>query len=305
MPTASSNGIAIEYETFGAASDQALLLVMGLGTQLIAWDEQFCQMLADEGHFVIRFDNRDCGLSTHLDGVAVDLAAVVTSLLDPHAPPPPAPYNLSDLAADAVGLLDHLGIDRAHVVGASMGGMIVQTMAIEYPERVLTMTSMMSSTGERDFGQPTAEAAQMLLTPPPTTRDSYVDHSLKVWRVFAPHRHFDEQRVRDRATAAFDRGHYPVGVLRQLAAILASGPRAEQLAHVRVPTLVLHGRCDTLVQRSGGERTAELVPGANLVILGDMGHDLPVPLWPLMVSIIAAHAAQGASVLTPTRTPRR
>jgi pimeloyl-ACP methyl ester carboxylesterase len=289
MPTADLGELTIEYDTFGAPADPALLLVMGLGTQLTGWDEGFCRLLAAQDRFVIRYDNRDCGLSTHLDGVPFDLGATVMSMLDPAAPRPAAPYTLSDMAADAVGLLDHLSIARAHVVGASMGGMIAQTIAIEHPQRVLTLTSIMSHTGEPEFGAPTPEAMQALLTPPPADRDAYIERSVKNWRLFAPHRHFDEQRTRDRAAAAYDRAFYPEGIGRQLTAVLASGDRAAGLSELSTPTLVVHGRLDPLVQLSGGQRTAELVPGAHLLVVGDMGHDLPLPLWPLLVEAIAAH----------------
>jgi pimeloyl-ACP methyl ester carboxylesterase len=291
MSRAPVGPVELEYETFGEPSDPAVLLVMGLGAQLTAWDEGLCRLLADVGRFVIRFDNRDCGLSTHLDGVAVDLLAAMTSILDRRARRPAAPYTLSDLAADAVGLLDHLGIERAHVVGASMGGMIAQTMAIEQPKRVRTLTSIMSNTGEREYGQPTGEALQFLVTRPPGDREGYVEYYLKAARVFSPHRYFDDQDVRDRAEAAFDRCYYPEGVGRQLAAIMTSGDRADGLAGLQVPTLVVHGRVDTLVHRSGGERTAELVPGADLVVFGEMGHDLPRPLWPRLVDLLAGHTA--------------
>jgi pimeloyl-ACP methyl ester carboxylesterase len=291
MSHAAVGPIELEYETFGEPSDPAVLLVMGLGAQLTAWDEGLCRLLADRRRFVIRFDNRDCGLSTHLDGVAVNLVAAMTSIVDGRARRPAAPYTLSDLAADAVGLLDHLGIEQAHVVGASMGGMIAQTMAIEHPRRVRTLTSIMSNTGEREYGQPTGEALQFLVTRPPADREGYVEYFLKAARVFSPHRYFDEQHVRDRAEAAFDRCYYPEGMGRQLAAIMASGDRADGLAGLQVPTLVVHGRVDTLVHRSGGERTAELVPGADLVVFGEMGHDLPRPLWPRLVDLLAGHTA--------------
>jgi pimeloyl-ACP methyl ester carboxylesterase len=290
MPTATLDDITIEYDTFGDPADPALLLIMGLGTQLIGWPEGFCRRLAERGHHVIRFDNRDCGLSTHLDGVPFDLGAVVTSLLTGVSRDrPAAPYLLSDMAGDVVGLLDQLSIERAHIVGASMGGMIAQTLAIEHPERVLTLTSIMSHTGEPEFGAPTAEALEALLTRPPADRDGYIERSVKNWRIFAPHRYFDEDHIRQRAADAFDRAYYPEGIGRQLAAIVASGDRVAGLTELAVPTLVLHGRLDTLVQRSGGERTAELVPGAKLVVVGDMGHDLPEPLWPFLVGVIAAH----------------
>ena len=290
MPRASSNGIEIEYDTFGEPTDPALLLVMGFTAQMTAWDESLCKLLADRGLFVIRFDNRDCGLSTHLDGVPVDLGTVMARSMAGEEMPP-VPYKLTDMAADAIGLLDHLGIDRAHIVGASMGGMIVQTMAIEHPDRVLSMTSIMSMTGEAEYGQPAPEAMAALLQPPPTERSAYIEQSRTVVKVFASKKYYDADKTAARAGAAFDRAFYPEGAPRQLAGILASGSRADALRALDVPTLVIHGRDDTLIQPSGGERTAELIPGSKLLMLHDMGHDMPEQLWPFITAVIADHAA--------------
>jgi pimeloyl-ACP methyl ester carboxylesterase len=198
------------------------------------------------------------------------------------------PYTLSDMAADAVGLLDALGIDRAHVVGASMGGMIVQHMAIEHPARVRSLVSVMSMPGEPEVGQPTPEAAAALLAPPPTERQAYIDASVN-WMVWHSKKHRDEARTREQAAADYDRSFYPDGAPRQLAAIYASGRRTEGLSQLDVPTLVIHGRDDTLITPSGGFRTAELVPGADLLYVADMGHDLPEPLWPFFVDVVVAH----------------
>jgi pimeloyl-ACP methyl ester carboxylesterase len=204
---------------------------------------------------------------------------------------PPVPYKLTDMAADAIGLLDHLGIERAHIAGASMGGMIVQTMAIEHPQRVRSMTSIMSMTGERDYGQPDPEAMTTLLEPPKTERSEYIEQAVRNWKVFSSKKYYDPARIADRAAAAYDRSFYPEGAPRQLVGILASGDRAEGLGALEVPTLVIHGRDDTLIQPSGGERTAELVPGSKLLMLADMGHDLPEPLWPFITAVIGDHAA--------------
>jgi pimeloyl-ACP methyl ester carboxylesterase len=289
MPRAAANGIEIEYDTFGKSSDRPLLLVMGFGAQLISWDEGFCSMLAGHGFHVIRYDNRDVGLSTKLDGVTVDVGGALVALTT-GAPCPEMPYTLSDMSDDAFGLLDALDIESAHIVGASMGGMIVQTMAIEHPERVSTMTSIMSTTGEREYGQGTATAIEALLRPPPTDREGYIENSVTAWKIFGSQRYFDEAKVRDRAARGFDRSFYPEGAARQLGAIVSSGSRADALRKLEVPTLVIHGRGDTLIQPSGGERTAELIPGANLLVCHDMGHDLPEPLWPLITEVIASHA---------------
>jgi pimeloyl-ACP methyl ester carboxylesterase len=288
MATANANGMDLCYETFGSPSDPTLLLVMGFTAQMTAWDERLCRMLADRGLHVVRFDNRDCGLSTHLDGVEVDLVALYTAW-DSDGEYPPVPYLLSDFAADSFGLLDHLGVERAHILGASMGGMIVQSMAIARPERVLSMTSVMSSTGEKEFGQAAPEALAALLTPPPTEREAFIPYAVARGKLFSSPRYFDEAAAAERVGAAFDRMFYPEGAGRQLGAVWASGDRAEALRALQVPTLVVHGRADTLIDKSGGERTAELVPGANLLLLHDMGHDLPEPLWPLFVDAVASH----------------
>ncbi len=290
MPIASSNGIEIYYETFGSPEEPPLLLVMGLTAQCIAWDENFCKMLASDGHYVIRFDNRDCGLSTKLDGVAVDMPAVMTAAFG--GTMPEVPYKLSDMSDDAFGLLDHLGVDRAHIVGASMGGMIVQTMAIEHPERVLSMTSIMSSTGEPGYHESAPAAIAILLTPPPSDRDAYVAGAPTTARTFSPHRFKDDDAARRYAGLHFDRMFYPEGGARQFAAVAASGHRGDGLRTLDVPTLVLHGRVDQLILLKGGERTAELVPGASLMVFNDMGHDLPWQLWPQIVGAISTHVTQ-------------
>jgi pimeloyl-ACP methyl ester carboxylesterase len=285
---AHANGIVLEYESFGRDRDPALLLISGWSVQMLSFDARLCQRLADRGLRVIRFDNRDCGLSTHFDGVAYDLVAAGTALLRGERPAEP-PYRLTDMAADGVGLLDALGIDRAHIAGVSMGGMIAQHIAIEHPQRVLSLTSIMSNTGEPGIGDATPEAFAALFSPPPTNRDAYVEHIVRVARVLGSRVHFDEHAVRARATASFDRAFYPEGAGRQSAAVMAETSRAAALAELRVPTLVLHGRQDPLIQSPAGERTAELVPGATLVLLDGAGHDLPEPLWPQIVDAIAAH----------------
>jgi pimeloyl-ACP methyl ester carboxylesterase len=290
MSRAAANGIEIEYDTFGTPADPAVLLVMGLGGQMTAWEEGFCELLASHGRYVIRFDNRDVGLSTKLDDTDVDVAAVVMAALAGE-PLPPVPYTLSAMSDDAFGLLDALGIERAHIVGASMGGMIVQTMAIEHPDRVLTMTSIMSNTGEQEYGGPTDDAMQMLMAPPPADRTEYIESSIRAWKIIGSPRYTDEAKVRARAAASYDRSFYPPGTNRQVGAVAASGSRAEGLRQLRVPTLVIHGRADPLIQLTGGERTAELVPAANLLVCNDMGHDLPEPLWPLIADVIVSHTA--------------
>jgi len=275
-------GITIEYETFGNSADPALLLISGFSAQLTSWHENLCKLFAAQNFHVIRFDNRDCGLSTKLDGVVVDTTAVITAALM-EEPIPEVPYTLSHMAADAMGVLDGLGIAQAHVMGASMGGMIAQTVAIEHAHRVLSLTSVMSQPGEPEVGQPTPEAMESFFTPPPISREEYLDSSAS-WLVWHSKRYRDAQRTRAQAAVDFDRSFYPEGGPRQLAAIYASGRRTEGLAKLTMPTLVLHGLDDTLIAPDGGERTAEIIPGAKLVMLEDMGHDLPEPLWPRYVS---------------------
>jgi pimeloyl-ACP methyl ester carboxylesterase len=287
---ATPRGVRLEYETAGSPADPPLLLVSGFGTQLIAWPRAFGERLAAAGRFVIEFDNRDCGLSSKFDDQGSDLADIVAaaSAGDFERARALAAYTLSDMADDTVALLTALGIERAHLVGSSMGGMIAQTIAIEHPERTLTLTSVMSTTGEPAYGQATPEAVQALLTPAPADRAGYVDaaESSVIWR---SKRYPDLQGVRELAGASYDRCHHPSGTSRQLAAMIASGSRAEQLRDLRVPTLVIHGLDDTLIAPSGGERTAALIPGARLLLLADMGHDRPEPLWPEICGAILEH----------------
>lgn len=289
-------GVELEFDTFGSPDDPALLLVMGFTAQMITWDERFCRRLAERGRHVIRFDNRDCGLSTKFGDQPVDGAAAMAAALA-GLPVTGVPYTLSDMAADGIGLLDHLGIERAHVAGASMGGMIVQTMAIEHPGRLLSMTSIMSTVGDQAYGEASPEAMAVLLTPPPPTREGVVARSSD-FAVWGSKRYFDTERAAELAGIAFDRSFYPDGASRQMAAIFASGDRSESLASVTTPTLVVHGLDDALIAPSGGRRTAELIPGAHLVELADMGHDMPEPLWPLLVGAMIDHAdvAVGSSV---------
>ncbi|MSO59135.1 MAG: alpha/beta hydrolase [Ilumatobacteraceae bacterium] len=271
----------------GNPTDPPLLWVMGFTAQLIAWSEEFMQLFVDLGFYVIRFDNRDCGLSTKLDGVVVNPNAIIKAALLGD-PVPEVPYTLSDMAADAIAVLDDLGIAKAHVIGASMGGMIAQTIAIEYPARVQTLTSIMSQTGDPEYGQPGPEASSVLLAPPETDRTAYIEGSVK-YAVWQSRKYFDPQATKERAAREFDRSFYPEGASRQLAAIYASGRRSEKLNQLNVPTLVIHGRDDTLITPSGGERTAQMIPGAHLLMMSDMGHDMPQPLWPVLVDSIAAH----------------
>ena len=285
-----ANGIKLCYDTFGDRTAPPLLLIMGLAAQMIAWDEAFCEQLAARGYFVIRFDNRDIGLSTRFPEYGTpDLMALLGQAL--MRKPVTAPYTLRDMAADAAGLLDALGITRAHVVGASMGGAIAQEVAIHFPDRLLTLTSIMSSTGDPSLPQATPEAMAVLLAPPPKDRDSYFESYKRTWAVLrGPGFPLDEAKDLERAARAWDRGLNPPGVARQLAAILASGDRTAALASVRVPTLVIHGSADPLVRHQGGVATAKAIQGARLLTIDGMGHALPISMWPQLIDAIAAHA---------------
>ncbi len=289
------NGIEIAYETMGDPSDPALLLVMGLGAQMISWDDELCESLVDRGFYVIRFDNRDTGLSTKVPVEGdLDIAAALAEVIGGGTPS--APYLLADMAADALGLLDALGIDRAHVVGASMGGMIAQSIALAAPERVLTLTSIMSTTGDADVGQPSPEVLPVLMAPPVTERAAYIAQSVEGGRAIGSPDHFDEARAAELAGRAFDRCFYPRGVGNQLLAILSSPSRSDGLRRFDRPTLVIHGTEDPLVNPSGGVRTAEVIPGAELLMLDGMGHDLPMYYWPQVIEAITALAARSATV---------
>lgn len=287
---APANGIELAYQEMGDPDGEPLLLVMGLATQMIAWDEGFCAMLAERGFRVVRFDNRDIGRSTRIDSAGVSSRADMM-----RGRRATAPYFLRDMAADTIGLMDHLGIESAHLVGASMGGMIVQTVAIEYPERVRSLVSIMSTTGSRWTGMPSWKALGVLLGKPPKGRQEAIERAVKTFSVIgSPGYELDEERLRDVAGRSYDRGHGNAGVFRQLHAISASGDRTQALRGVRAPTTVIHGKRDPLVRPAGGRATARAIPGARLRMIDGMGHDLPRDLWPTFVEEIAANAARAA-----------
>jgi pimeloyl-ACP methyl ester carboxylesterase len=291
---ARANGIDICYDIFGDAGAEPMLLIMGLGAQMVLWDDAFCEQIAARGFRVIRFDNRDIGQSSKLSG-GKRLTAVELLKLRFLKIPVAAPYRLRDMAEDTTGLMDVLGIKSAHLVGASMGGMIAQEIAISFPQRVRSLTSIMSTTGNPRIPPPTRAAAAMLMAPPPTTKDEYLARFAQTWKILRvgsfPQ---DEALDRARAERCFERGLNPAGVGRQLRAILASGSRKERLRTVRAPTLVIHGTVDPLVNPAGGKDTAASIPGAKLLMIEGMGHAIPIPMWPEIIDAIDKHA-HGAS----------
>ena len=287
---ARANGIELCYDTFGERDAPPVLLIMGLATQMIGWDDAFCAELAARGYHVIRFDNRDIGLSSRFDGAGVpNLAALLAAVSQ--GQPITAPYLLRDMADDAIGLLDALGIASAHVVGASMGGAIAQTMAIHHPTRLRSLTSIMATSGAPGLPTPTPEALEILFEPTSSDQATYFKTYVRTWNVLRAGRFpLDEARDLERAGQNFARGLNPDGAARQLVAILASGSRREGLAAVRTPTLVIHGDADPLVPLACGLDVHGSVPGAKLLVIEGMGHALPITMWPRIIEAIAAHA---------------
>jgi pimeloyl-ACP methyl ester carboxylesterase len=287
---ARANGIELCYEIFGDPDAEPMLLIMGLGAQMIHWDDDFCRQLAARGFRIIRFDNRDIGKSSKFTGGG-RLTAVELLKLRFLKIPVAAPYRLSDMAKDTIGLMDALGIKSAHLVGASMGGMIAQETAISFPERVRSLTSIMSTTGNPKIPPPTREASAVLTAPPPATKEEYFERFAQTWKVLRAGS-FPEDEALDQARAerTFARGLNPAGVGRQLRAILASGSRKQRLASVKAPTLVIHGTVDPLVRPEGGKDTAASIPGAKLLMIKGMGHALPIPMWPQIIDAIDKHA---------------
>jgi pimeloyl-ACP methyl ester carboxylesterase len=292
---ARANGIDICYEIFGEPTAEPLLLIMGLGAQMVLWDDDFCEQLAARGFRVIRFDNRDIGQSSKLSGGGRFTAFELLKLRFLKIPVA-APYKLRDMALDTISLMDVLGIKSAHLVGASMGGMIAQEIAITFPERVRSLTSIMSTTGNPKVPPPTREAAAMLMAPPPKTKEEYLARFAQTWKILRvgsfPQ---DEALDRSRAERCFSRGLNPAGVGRQLRAIIASGSRKARLASVKAPTLVIHGTVDPLVHPMGGKDTAASIPGAKLLMIDGMGHALPLPMWPQIIDAITTHAKGAAA----------
>jgi pimeloyl-ACP methyl ester carboxylesterase len=280
-----STGIELEYDVFGEPEAPTVVLVMGFSMQMIAWDPRFCESLAARGFRVVRFDNRDIGKSTKLAHAGFpDFARAMMG--DRSA----APYSIEDMADDLGAFIVALGVPAAHVVGLSMGGFIVQETAIRHPGRLLSLASIMSSTGDRRVGKATPEAMAVLFAPPPSDREGAVDHAVTAWRVIGSLVEADDERVRRRAGEAWDRDHDPAGVARQAVAIVTQRDRTADLARVRVPAVVIHGASDRLIDVSGGEATARAIPNARLVVVPGMGHDLPPAVWPTVIDAVVDNA---------------
>jgi len=283
--------VEICYETFGDRADPAMLLVMGLGTQMLGWHEEFCRQLAGRGFFVIRYDNRDSGRSTHFSQVPPPKPLELATRRFKHLA-----YTLEDMAGDGIGLLDHLGIQRAHVAGASMGGMIAQVMAGRHPDRVVSLTSIMSMTGSRRAGNPALRVYPFFLGRAPRDKEAYVERIEKLFGVVgSPGFDRDLEEFRQMAALSYDRDPSSAGTPRQLAAILAAGNRTKDLGRIKAPTLVIHGTNDKLIAPSGGKATARAIPGAKLMLIEGMGHDLPRGAWERIIDAIAENTARAES----------
>src|SRR4051794_21050412 len=294
-----SPGVELCYQTFGTPGDDPLVLVMGLAGPMTWWDPELCTMLAEAGFHVVRYDNRDTGRSSRVEG-RVTRGQLVRSFLGKGGR---APYTLSDMAGDAFGLMDHLGWDSAHIVGVSMGGMIVQTMAVEQPERVRSMTSIMSTLGKRTVGWQHPSLLPQLIGPRQAGREAYVASSAKMWQLIgSPGYPSDEAKVRKRAEETYDRGVSAAGVMRQMLAILNQPNRSRALASLRIPAAVVHGSADKMVHVSGGRATARAIPGAELLLIDGMGHDMPEDLFETLTDIIRRTADRAGQSAQRDRT---
>ena len=288
MPNVTANGIQIEYDTFGNSSSPALLLIMGGGSQMIYWEVEFCELLAKNDLFVIRFDNRDIGLSTKFEhaGIPDMMAAMRGEPVNP-------PYTLEDMADDAVGLLDALGIKKAHICGASVGGMIAQVISYRHPEYVMSLTSIMSSTGNPELPQIKPDVLAEVYKPIPDEREAYIEHHINMWRkLWSPGFPFEEKRLYALMAESYDRSYYPQGLARQGAAVIAHGYQKSSIASIKAPTLVIHGNKDPFMPVEGGRETAQLIQGAKLLIIDGMGHDIPKEVWSTMIDAISNHTKQ-------------
>jgi pimeloyl-ACP methyl ester carboxylesterase len=304
MATLRANGLDIEYDTFGASNADPLLLIMGLGTQMIAWPPEFCHALAEAGHFVVRFDNRDVGLSTKLEGIRAP-GPIRFLLHKMFGLPLRVPYTLDDMAADAIGVLDALGMEAAHVVGASMGGMIAQIMAASHPARVKSLTSIMSSSGDPDLPGARREVRQQLFSRRPKSNDmdDLIAYSLQSFRLIGSSGYpRTDETLKALIVESMKRSYYPAGITRQLAAIVADGSRVERLSTIDVPTLVIHGKEDPLIPVDCGFSTALHIRGAKLELIDDMGHDLPPPLLAPIASMIIRHTSESGDFRFPRKS---
>ena len=291
---AKTNGVELCYDIFGDANAEPMVLIMGLGAQMIFWDNDFCKELAGRGFRVVRFDNRDIGLSTKMSG-GKPLTAIDFLKLRIFKIPPQASYRLWDMANDVIGLMDLLGIKKAHIVGLSMGGAIAQEIAMNHPNRVLSLTSIMATSGNPKLPNPTKEAMAMLVAPAPKTKDEYFARFAANWKILRGASFpADEAKDHARAERTYARGLNPAGVGRQLRAIMASGDRTSRLRGVKARTLVIHGTIDPLVPPEHGKAVAGTIPGAKLLLIEGMGHALPMPMWPIVIGAIADHAHQAA-----------
>jgi pimeloyl-ACP methyl ester carboxylesterase len=283
---ARANGLELEYETVGDPKRPPIVLITGFAQQLVGWDERFCEQLAAGGFHVVRFDNRDIGLSTRLESAPLpNIPAIASGDTSTVA------YHFEDMADDTAGLLDSLGYASAHIVGLSMGGMIAQTMTLRHPTRVKSLTSMMSTTGDRRVGYASSEVLKLIWRPWPAQREAYMEHGVRVWTALrSPGFPFDEAGVRAMVSRSYERGLYAPGAARQTAALLAQTDRTERLRQLRVPTVVIHGALDPLIHVSGGEATAAAIPGAKMLVVPGMGHDLPKGVWPVIIDAITGNA---------------
>lgn len=293
MPRVHANGIQLEYETFGDISSPAMLLVAGNGVQMLFWESEFCTRLADKGLFVIRFDNRDAGLSTKFEQAgSPDVMEAIATMMK--GLPINPPYTLDDMADDCVGLLDALHIRRAHICGASMGGMIAQVAVHRHMDRFLSLTSLMSNTGNPNSAQGLPEAIQTVVAPPPKERAAFIEHTITVWKkIWSAGFPFEEERAREFLEKSYDRSFCPSGAARQNLAILAGGDRTAILADITIPALVIHGSADPLIPVEVGKETAKAIPHARLFVIGGMGHDMPKGCWQTIIDETSRHARQG------------
>lgn len=296
MPNVKVNGMQIEYETFGDKRSKPLLMIKGIGQQMITWSDEFCSLLARNGHYFIRYDHRDVGLSSKLDNEKTPELSEIRAAVARGEKIIPS-YTLDDMAKDSIGLLDALNIDKAHICGMSMGGTIAQILAISYPDRILSLTLMMTGSGNPDLPPAKPEAMAALLSPPASQRQEYIENHLKTFRIIgSPKFAFNEEYHRQLAGRLFDRSFYPVGMNRHFLAVLSQSNRKPALAKVKVPTLVIHGANDILVPVEAGKELAEVIPGAELLIIEGMGHDLPKEVWPSVVEAITKNTNRADSV---------